>query len=88
MKADNSSYSILRTPDKCILCGKCVRMCNEIQNVGAIDYAYRGSKMKIATAFDGDNYRYIYPLVSESQKEVSIKIKWNNNCERCCRCFL
>jgi len=54
MKADDSSYSILRTPDKCILCGKCVRMCNEIQNVGAIDYAYRGSKMKIATAFDGD----------------------------------
>ena len=33
------------------------------------------------TAFDGDNYMYIYPLVSESQKEVSIKIKWNNNCE-------
>jgi NADH-quinone oxidoreductase subunit G len=54
MKVDDSSYSILRTPDKCILCGKCVRMCNEIQNVGAIDYAYRGSKMKIATAFDGD----------------------------------
>ena len=54
MKADQSSYSILRTPDKCILCGKCVRMCNEVQNVGAIDYAFRGSKMKIATAFDGD----------------------------------
>ena len=29
-------------------------MCNEIQSVGAIDYAFRGSKMKIATAFDGD----------------------------------
>ena len=54
MKADKSSYSIIRIPDKCILCGKCVRMCNEVQSVGAIDYAYRGSKMKIATAFDGD----------------------------------
>jgi len=54
MKPDQSSYSILRTPSKCILCGKCVRMCNEVQNVGAIDYAFRGSKMKIATAFDGD----------------------------------
>ncbi len=54
MKADKSSYSIVRIPDKCILCGKCVRMCNEVQNVGAIDYAFRGSKMKIATAFDGD----------------------------------
>lgn len=30
-------------------------------------------------AFDGDNYMYIYPLVSETQKSVSIKIKWNKN---------
>lgn len=51
---DASSNSIIRDPGKCILCGKCVRMCNEVQSVGAIDYAYRGSKMKIATAFDGD----------------------------------
>ena len=54
LSPDGSSYSIIREPGKCILCGKCVRMCNEIQSVGAIDYAYRGSKMKIATAFDGD----------------------------------
>ena len=54
LSPDNSSYSIVREPGKCILCGKCVRMCNEIQSVGAIDYAFRGSKMKIATAFDGD----------------------------------
>lgn len=51
--ADNSSDSIVRQPNKCILCGKCVRMCEEVQSVGAIHYAYRGSKMKIATAFDG-----------------------------------
>ena len=51
---DDSSNCIIRNPSKCILCGKCVRMCNEIQSVGAIDYAYRGSKMKISTAFDGD----------------------------------
>ncbi len=54
MSPDASSNSIIRDPGKCILCGKCVRMCNEVQAVGAIDYAYRGSKMKIATAFDGD----------------------------------
>ncbi len=54
LSPDRSSYCILRDPGKCILCGKCVRMCNEVQGVGAIDYAYRGSKMKIATAFDGD----------------------------------
>ncbi len=48
---DKSSVSISRDNGKCILCGDCVRMCNEIQNVGAIDFAYRGSKMIISTAF-------------------------------------
>lgn len=50
---DDSSVSIVRDHHKCILCGDCVRMCNEIQNVGAIDFAFRGSKMVIATAFNG-----------------------------------
>lgn len=47
---DNSSESIVRNPGKCILCGDCVRMCNEVQNVGAIDFAYRGSNMKVMPA--------------------------------------
>lgn len=49
---DKSSPCIVRDAGKCILCGDCVRMCSEIQNVGAIDFAFRGSKMKISTAFD------------------------------------
>ena len=49
---DLSSLCISRDAGKCILCGDCVRMCNEIQNVGAIDFAFRGSKMKISTAFN------------------------------------
>lgn len=48
---DTSSKSIIRDPSKCILCGDCVRMCNEVQNVGAIDFAYRGSKMIVSPAF-------------------------------------
>lgn len=48
---DNSSHSIVRDPSKCILCGDCVRMCNEVQNVGAIDFAHRGSNMVVSTAF-------------------------------------
>lgn len=48
---DDSSLCITWDNGKCILCGDCVRMCNEIQNVGAIDFAFRGSKMKISTAF-------------------------------------
>jgi NADH-quinone oxidoreductase subunit G len=48
---DDSSVCISRDESKCILCGDCVRMCSEIQNVGAIDFARRGSKMTISTAF-------------------------------------
>lgn len=52
MVQDLSSPAIIRDPSKCILCGDCVRECNEIQNVGAIDFAFRGSKAMISTAFD------------------------------------
>ena len=48
---DISSPSIVRDPNKCILCGDCVRTCDEIQAVGAIDFAYRGSKMEVTPAF-------------------------------------
>jgi len=49
---DLSSPSIVRDPAKCILCGKCVRMCEEVQGVAAIDFIGRGSRAKIGTAFD------------------------------------
>lgn len=46
------------------------------------DKVYEGlTDAGIPTAFDGENFMYIYPLVSETQKEVSIKIKWNNDVE-------
>ena len=48
---DRSSKSIVIDSSKCILCGDCVRMCNEVQNVGAIDFALRGSKMIVSPAF-------------------------------------
>lgn len=48
---DDSSYSIVRDPMKCILCGDCVRMCNEVQHVGAIDFANRGANMVVTPAF-------------------------------------
>ncbi len=52
MPKDYSSPCIIRDPGKCILCGDCVRECNEIQRVGAIDFAHRGSNVTISTAFD------------------------------------
>ena len=51
-KIDMSSPSIVRDPNKCILCGDCVRTCDEIQGLGVIDFAFRGSKMKVQPAFD------------------------------------
>ena len=48
---DESSDSITRDLSKCILCGDCVRVCDEVMNVGAIDFAGRGSKMKVMPAF-------------------------------------
>jgi heterodisulfide reductase subunit A len=36
---------------ECILCGKCVRMCHEVQHVGAIGLTGRGSKRQVTTPF-------------------------------------
>jgi NADH dehydrogenase/NADH:ubiquinone oxidoreductase subunit G len=52
-KRDNNPF-VERDMEKCILCGKCVRICDEIQGVGAIDFAYRGLKTKIVPPFERD----------------------------------
>lgn len=49
---DHSSSAVVRDQSKCILCGDCVRMCKEIQNVGAIDFVHRGSNLRVSTPFD------------------------------------
>ncbi len=49
---DCMSDSLIRDPDKCILCGDCVRYCAEIQGIGAIDFAYRGEEVKVTPAFN------------------------------------
>lgn len=43
---------IVRDPDKCILCGKCVRACAEITGKNNLDFAYRGFDTKVATFGD------------------------------------
>ncbi len=49
---DESGSSIIKDPNKCILCGDCVRMCKEIQGIGVWDFAHRGSNTVVTTAFD------------------------------------
>lgn len=51
-KLDVSSASLVRDPAKCILCGRCVRVCEEIEGVSAIDFVGRGSKTLINTSFN------------------------------------
>ncbi len=47
---DLSSPAIVRDPEKCVLCGKCVRVCEEVQGVAAIDFIGRGAKVHIGAA--------------------------------------
>ena len=49
---DFSSPSIVRDPNKCILWGDWVRMCDNVQSVNAIDFAYRGTKALVTPAFN------------------------------------
>lgn len=49
---DDSSPSIVRDPNKCIMCGECVRMCEEVQGVGAICIANRGASIRVMSAYD------------------------------------
>ena len=52
LPVDSSHPAFTRDPNKCILCAQCVRACQEIAVVGAIDIAFRGSSAKIAAFGD------------------------------------
>lgn len=49
---DTSSPAIIRNPNKCILCGDCVRACDELQGIGALGFAYRGTEAMAMPAFN------------------------------------
>lgn len=51
---DLSSPSIARDPDKCILCRRCARVCEEIQGISAIDFMHRGFDTTVLPAFNKD----------------------------------
>jgi NADH-quinone oxidoreductase subunit G len=50
-KIEDTNQSLVRDPNKCILCGDCVRMCKEIQGIGVLDFAGRGSNVTVTPAF-------------------------------------
>ena len=52
LKNDYASVSIMREPSKCILCGRCVRLCETEQVVAAVDFIGRGNQMTIGTSYN------------------------------------
>ncbi|NSW75510.1 MAG: iron hydrogenase small subunit [Candidatus Atribacteria bacterium] len=48
---DTSTFSLVRDPNRCILCGDCVRACREIEGIGIYDFTLRGSKAQVEPAF-------------------------------------
>ena len=52
VKQDETSVSLIRDPNKCILCGRCVAVCANMQSVKAIDFTGRGKASKVTTFFD------------------------------------
>jgi NADH-quinone oxidoreductase subunit G/NADP-reducing hydrogenase subunit HndD len=53
-KLDLSSPGVVRDPAKCILCGRCIRVCDEIQSVSTLEFINRGSKTLVGTTMNRD----------------------------------
>lgn len=51
---DDTSPSIVRDPNLCILCGRCIRTCAEVQGIKAVDFSRKGHATKVTTAFEED----------------------------------
>jgi len=49
---DYSSEAVIRNPDKCVLCHRCVRVCAEVQGVTALGVAHRGFRSNVVPAYE------------------------------------
>jgi iron-only hydrogenase group A len=52
LPVDDSTPSIILDPEKCVLCGRCAKVCQEMQNVWALEFIGRGDETRIAGAGD------------------------------------
>ena len=48
---DDSSPSLVRNPQRCILCEKCVRICRDVQDVHCIDFKNRGFDTQVGVPY-------------------------------------
>lgn len=53
-KMSDANPFIMRDMEKCVLCGKCVQVCDHVMGINAIEFAYRGLASKISTPFEKD----------------------------------
>lgn len=51
---DNSNPSLVRDQEKCILCGRCIRVCRDVQGMNVYSFAGRGFNTIVSTAFEHD----------------------------------
>lgn len=51
---DCSNPSLVRDQEKCILCGRCIRVCRDVQNMNVYSFAGRGFNTIVSTAFEND----------------------------------
>ncbi|MBS3995691.1 MAG: [FeFe] hydrogenase, group A [Alkaliphilus sp.] len=49
---DDKSHSIVRDPSKCILCGRCVNVCKNVQGIGILEFTNRGFNTEVSPAFN------------------------------------
>jgi len=49
---DDSSSSVVRDPEKCILCGRCIATCGNVQTVHAINFSDRGFDTVVSTIYE------------------------------------
>jgi len=54
LRLDQSSPAIIRELSKCILCGRCVRVCEEVITATSIDFINKGRKTHVGAAMDRD----------------------------------
>ena len=51
-KVDLSSCSIVRDEEKCILCGRCLKTCSDVQSVDAINFSHRGFTTRVSALYE------------------------------------